>query len=70
MAFTNTTSAPVASAATGISTLLNTLVARYKKHRVYRETVEGLSALSNRELADLGMGRSDIARVAIEAANA
>lgn len=38
------------------------------KRRVFRTTFEELNALSNRELADLGMSRSEIKRVAYEAA--
>jgi len=34
---------------------------------MYRETFNGLSALSNRELADLGLYRGDLRRVAAEA---
>jgi uncharacterized protein YjiS (DUF1127 family) len=52
--------ARIAAAATALAT-------RYKNYRLYRETFEGLSALSNRDLADLGIGRSDIRRVAMEA---
>ncbi|WP_335743935.1 DUF1127 domain-containing protein [Sulfitobacter alexandrii] len=42
------------------------LATRYKQYRMYRETFDGLSALSNRDLADLGLSRSDIKRIAIE----
>ncbi len=41
---------------------------RYKQHRLYRETFEGLNALGNRELADLGLSRSELRRVAWDAA--
>ena len=36
--------------------------------RVYRRTIEELSALDNRDLADLGLSRSMIRGVAYEAA--
>lgn len=39
------------------------------RRRIYRETMNELSALSDRELADLGFSRSMIRRLAIEAAN-
>lgn len=63
----------------GNSTVANTLrdrlVARietaradFAKWRVYRDTVRELSALSNRDLSDLGLSRSMIRGVAIEAA--
>jgi uncharacterized protein YjiS (DUF1127 family) len=67
MAYTNTNSAPHASPVARITTALGGLVTRYKKYRLYRETFDGLSALTNRDLADLGIGRSDIRRIAIEA---
>jgi uncharacterized protein YjiS (DUF1127 family) len=40
------------------------------RRRVYRQTVSELMTLSDRELADLGIHRSLITRVALEAANA
>lgn len=48
------------------------LIARFQESRarraVYRQTVEELSNLSNRELDDLGIHRSMITRIANEAA--
>ena len=44
-----------------------TLASRWLKFRSYRETVAELRALDDRELADLGIGRSDITRLAREA---
>ncbi|WP_255435669.1 DUF1127 domain-containing protein [Paracoccus sp. S1E-3] len=38
------------------------------RRAVYRQTVSELSNLSNRELADLGIHRSMITRIATEAA--
>ncbi|MBO0663427.1 DUF1127 domain-containing protein [Jiella sp. MQZ9-1] len=40
------------------------LVRSYKTWRRYRETLNELSRLSRRELADLGISRSDIPTVA------
>ncbi len=40
---------------------------RLARRRLYRQTLNELSALSDRELADLGLHRSQIAEVAIEA---
>ncbi|MDO6590250.1 DUF1127 domain-containing protein [Loktanella sp. D2R18] len=37
-------------------------------HKVYTSTVNELQSLSNRDLADLGVSRSDIKRIALEAA--
>lgn len=66
MAYTNTAQNTSFFARVGSS--FDALATRYKQYRLYRETVDGLSALSNRELADLGLSRSDIKRVAIESA--
>lgn len=40
------------------------LLRNYRNWRRYRETVNELSRLSNRELADLGINRADIYSVA------
>lgn len=39
-----------------------------RNYQTYRNTVTELNALSARELADLGLARCDIHRVAVEAA--
>ena len=44
------------------------LRARAARRRIYKETFRELSSLSNRELSDLGLGRSEIRRVAYQAA--
>lgn len=38
------------------------------RRRVYRTTLNELGSLSNRELADLGMNRTELRRIAYEAA--
>ena len=43
---------------------------RFAQYRVYRQTVRELSALSDRNLADLGLSRSMIRSVARETAYA
>jgi uncharacterized protein YjiS (DUF1127 family) len=45
------------------SNIMN-LIRNYRNWRRYRETVTELSRLSNRELTDLGISRSDIHSVA------
>ena len=40
------------------------IIGKYKDWRAYRRTVNELSGLSNRELADLGINRADIPFVA------
>ncbi|MFD1913377.1 DUF1127 domain-containing protein [Halodurantibacterium flavum] len=56
----------------GLAERAQALVARLgetlERRRIYRETVRELSALSTRELNDLGISRSMITRVALEAA--
>ena len=47
-----------------------TLVAKFQSFLRYRETVRELSKLSDRELDDLGIVRSDIANIAQHYANA
>ncbi|WP_341365450.1 DUF1127 domain-containing protein [Yoonia sp. BS5-3] len=44
------------------------IVEKLAKRKVYRSTVAELESLSNRELADLGLSRSMIKSIAIEAA--
>jgi uncharacterized protein YjiS (DUF1127 family) len=43
------------------------LIRNYRNWRRYRDTVSELSRLSNRELTDLGISRSDIPYVARKA---
>ena len=38
------------------------------KRRVYRTTLNELSSLSNRELADLGIARGEVRNIAMQAA--
>ena len=47
-----------------IATWVKSLIAKYKQHRQIQETIRQLSALSNRELNDMGIGRGDIYAVA------
>ncbi|WP_371157076.1 DUF1127 domain-containing protein [Jannaschia sp. 2305UL9-9] len=47
---------------------LATLRTDWANWRLYRQTVNELSDLSNRELADLGLSRSMIRSIALEAA--
>lgn len=56
----------------GIVDRIAGMIASFKesnqRRKIFRQTVRELSALSNRELADLGMHHSMITRVAHEAA--
>ena len=57
---------------TGLMDRVNTLIAGYRakaaRRKIYRDTLRELSALSNRELCDLGLNQSEIKRVAYQAA--
>ncbi|GAA6181260.1 MULTISPECIES: DUF1127 domain-containing protein [unclassified Shimia] len=60
--------APAATAkASGLSDFMANVAERFRQYRVYRDTFNELSTLSDRELADLGLSRSMLRRVAIEA---
>lgn len=51
-----------------IAATLKSAGMRFANYRVYRKTVSELSALSSRELDDLGISRSMIKRISLEAA--
>jgi len=46
--------------------VLNKLFAAYKKNKIARDTIKQLSALSDRELNDMGIARGDIWGIANE----
>lgn len=46
---------------------VDALVARISRYAMYRRTMNELSALNDRELADLGLNRSQLSRVARQA---
>ncbi len=48
--------------------MFEVLKSRYSTWKRYSRTVAELESLTNRELADLGIARSDIGRLAREAA--
>lgn len=52
-----------------IAAVIDNLREARARRRLYNQTVRELSALSNRELHDLGLHRAMITRVALEAAN-
>ncbi|MEP4337358.1 MAG: DUF1127 domain-containing protein [Roseobacter sp.] len=66
MAYLNATTAP--TLADRFAALMSALETRRKQRRVYRSAFSELSSLSNRELNDLGMGRSQIRGIALETA--
>ena len=48
--------------------LVNALRDKWRRHGVYRETIRELTSLTVRDLADLGIHRSQIQAIAMEAA--
>lgn len=60
---------PAASPLRGrIATMIETLRGRWEQYRLFRQTLTELQSLSNRELADLGLNRSMLHSIAVEAA--
>lgn len=53
---------------TAPTAMIASLRTRFERYRLYRRTVGELSALSNRELADLGLSRAMIRGLARQAA--
>ena len=52
----------------GLGGFRSALSARFASYRAYRRTLDELSQLSDRDLADMGMHRSGIADIARDAA--
>ena len=53
---------------TRFSAFIDGLKVRMERRRIYAQTRDELAALSNRDLADLGIHRSEIPRIAYQAA--
>lgn len=51
----------------GFAALIETAKTRFAHYRLYRQTVNELSALSDRELADLGLHRAIVRQLAMQA---
>jgi uncharacterized protein YjiS (DUF1127 family) len=56
------------TAATSLSARIDAVRAEFAKWRLYRRTLAELQSLNGRELADLGLHRSMIKRIALDAA--
>lgn len=52
-----------------VTSLITAFQTRRAKSRVFRQTYAELAGLTDRDLADLGLARSEIRRVAWQAAN-
>lgn len=59
---------PTAGFGHRVAAVFEDLKARYSRYAVYRTTLTELGALTDRDLADLGINRSVIKSVALEAA--
>jgi uncharacterized protein YjiS (DUF1127 family) len=68
MAYASETRTTGKSLGLNLGGLWASLTERYTKYSVYRATVAELDALTDRELADLGLHRSQLRDVAYEAA--
>jgi len=51
-----------------IGDFVNDLRDRWRRYKLYRETLRELNLLSDRDLVDLGIHRSQVQAIAIEAA--
>jgi uncharacterized protein YjiS (DUF1127 family) len=68
MAYMNTSSTAGFGLMDRIANLVKSTKESLHRRRVYTQTVSELRALSTRELNDLGINRSMITRIALEAA--
>ncbi|PPB81118.1 uncharacterized protein YjiS (DUF1127 family) [Albidovulum inexpectatum] len=68
MAYSNTIRTADHGLIDQIRNLVSNLRDAHRRYKMYRQTVRELSALSDRELNDLGISRSSIRSIAIEAA--
>jgi uncharacterized protein YjiS (DUF1127 family) len=68
MAYLNSTRATSFGIGERIATVFRSIRDAMQRRRVYQQTLRELNTLSNRELADLGLHRAMLTRVAIEAA--
>ena len=68
MAYATQTSATGTTLGQRITEIRATITDRMARAKVYRTTVNELSNLTNRELADLSISRSAIRGIALEAA--
>jgi uncharacterized protein YjiS (DUF1127 family) len=68
MAYTNTARAGNATVLDRVTSAVRSVQAAMERRRLYNRTLSELRALSERELADLGLNASTIAEVAREAA--
>lgn len=68
MAFANVTRSGEFALSQGFGALVEKFRDQRQRNRVYRQTLNELRSLTDRDLADLGIARSMIGAVAMEAA--
>ncbi|MDP4033512.1 MAG: DUF1127 domain-containing protein [Pseudorhodobacter sp.] len=68
MTYVNATRNASHSLADRFAAMLSQMKEASQRRRVYNQTARELSALSSRDLADLGIHRAMITRIALEAA--
>jgi uncharacterized protein YjiS (DUF1127 family) len=68
MAYMNTSTAAGLGLMDRLTTVVKSAREAINRRRIYNQTVTELRALSTRELTDLGISRSMITRIALEAA--
>ena len=68
MAYANSIRAAGGSFTDRISSVAKSIRLTLARRRMFGQTLRELSALTDRELSDLGMHRADIRRIAAEAA--
>lgn len=68
MAYVANTQTANAGIVDRIAAFFKTAAERNVQYRIFRQTVNELSALSTRDLADLGIHRGNIKSIAMEAA--
>jgi uncharacterized protein YjiS (DUF1127 family) len=69
MAFLTNIAAPSSAFQSGLNSVVSALKEKLARRRLYRATFIELAGLSDRDLADLGMHRSMIKRLAWQAAH-
>ncbi len=68
MAYMNTSTAASLGLMDRAAAVMKSIKEAMRRRRVYNQTVSELRALSTRDLTDLGISRSMITRIALEAA--
>lgn len=68
MAYVNSSRSASLGLGDRLGAMVKSVAEALERRRMYNRTLRELRALSNRELADLGIHRSMITRVALEAA--